>query len=178
MKKITLEDIKAWMDAQLAETQDAEERKEIEDKAKLQAFYLGALDKYARVTKEPYGEFWEEQSQEGYEYKVGRLPEWGSPCADDFSVLPCADDFSGLEDAYDKGEDAGESYAEEYEHETLVRLAADAEKECILMDEELSQYPGTDAGKEAYARAKQHRDELLRRYHSDECGWGANWWED
>ena len=169
MGKITLEDIKAWMDAQLVKTENVWEWKEIVAKARLQAFYLGALDKYARVTKEPYCEFWKRQKVEGYEYKVGRLPEWGSPCADD---------FSGLEDAYDKGEYAGESYAEKYEQDTLLPLAASAEIECILVAKELSQYPGTDAGKEAYARAKQHRDELLRRYHSDDCGWGANWWAD
>lgn len=169
MKKITLEDIKAWMDAQLAETQDAEERREIVDKAKLQAFYLGALDKYARLTKKTQKEFWEEQSQEGYEYKIGLLPEWGTPRADD---------FDSLEEAYDRGEGAGESYAEEYEQETLLHLAASEERECILLAKELSQYPRTDADKEAYARAKQHRDELLRRLHSDECGWGESWWEE
>lgn len=170
MEKITVDDIRAWMDAQLTETQDVEERQEIVDKAKLQAFYLGALDKYARWTKEPSCEFWAAERQEGYEYKVGHLPEWG------YNL--CADDFVDLEEAYDRGEDKGEDAAEEYEHKTLVCLVANAEKECVLMAEELSQYPGTDAGKEAYARAKQHRDELLRRYHSDECGWEANWWED
>lgn len=159
MKKITLEDIKTWMDAQLAETQDVEEREEIVDKAKLQAFYLGALDKYARVTKEPSCEFWAAERQEGYEYKVGRLPEWGNPCADD---------FLDIEDAYDKGEDAGESYAEEYEHETLPQLVRDAVNDCFAYD----------ATKEAYERARRHADELWRRYILEDGGWGENWWAD
>lgn len=170
MKKITLEDIKTWMDAQLAETQNAEERQEIVDKAKLQAFYLGALDKYARWTKEPSCEFWAAESQNGYEYKVGHLPEWCNTL--------CADDFVDLEEAYDRGEYTGEDAAEKYEHETLPQLARDAVNDCILLGMELSQYPATDAGKEAYARVQQRAKELLRRGSSDEYGWGENWWEE
>ena len=159
MKKITLEDINAWMDAQLAETQYFEERKEIVDKAKLQAYYLGALDKYARVTKEPSGEFWERQKEEGYEYKVGRLPEWGNPCADD---------LSSLENAYNWGEDEADAAAEIYEGKILPLLAAKASRECVLMDD----------GKKAYTCTKRIAEELLRRHRSGKHGWGANWWED
>lgn len=169
MEKITLASIKAWMDARLAETQDAEERQEIVDKAKLQAFYLGALDKYARWTKEPSCEFWAAERQEGYEYKVGHLPEWGSPCADD---------FSGLEEAYDRGEDEGDAYADGYARETLPQLARDAVTACIATDLELSQYPETDAIKEAKALTRQHADDLWRRYILEDGGWGENWWED
>lgn len=118
MKKITLDDIRAWMDAQLAETQYFEERKEIVDKAKLQAFYLGALDKYARLTKQTQEEFWEEQSQEDYEYKIRHLPEWGNPCADD---------FNSLEEAYDRGEYTGEEAAERYNEDVLPREFEEAE---------------------------------------------------
>ena len=167
MKKITLEDIKAWRDAQLAETQDIEERQEIVDKAKLQAYYLGALDKYARLTKEPYGEFWERQKEEGYEYKVGRLPEWGNPCADD---------LSSLENAYNWGEDEADAAAEIYEEKILPLLAAKASRECVLMDDEL--VIKTDDGKKAYTCAKRIAEELLRRHRSGKHGWGANWWED
>ena len=167
MKKITLEDINAWMDAQLAETQDAEERQEIMDKAKLQAYYLGALDKYARVTKEPSGEFWERQKEEGYEYKVGRLPEWGNPCADD---------LSSLENAYNWGEDEADAAAEIYEEKILPLLAAKASRECVLMGDEL--VIKTDDGKKAYTCAKRIAEELLRRHRSGKHGWGENWWED
>ena len=159
MKKITLEDLRAWMNAQLVETQDAEERQEIIDKAKLQAFYLGALDKYARVAKQPQDEFWDSLMGCDYEYKVGRLPEWGNPAADD---------LSSLEDAYDKGEDEGDAYAEGYAREILPQLVRDAVNDCFAYD----------ATKEAYERARRHADELWRRYRSDKHGWGENWWED
>lgn len=167
MKKITIDDIRAWMDAQLAETQDAEDRQEIMDKAKLQAFYLGALDKYARVTKEPSGEFWERQKQEGYEYKIGHLPEWGNPCADA---------LVSLGDAYNWGEDEADAAAEIYEEKLLPLLAAKASRECVLMDDEL--VIKTDDGKRAYTRAKRIAGELLRRHRSGKHGWGENWWED
>lgn len=119
MKKITTDDIRAWMNAQLAETEDVEERREIVDKAKLQAFYLGALDKYARLTKQTQKEFWEEQSQEDYEYKIWHLPEWGNPCADD---------FNSLEEAYDRGEYTGEEAAERYNEDVLPREFEEAER--------------------------------------------------
>ena len=167
MKKITLEKIKAWRDARLAETKDAEERQEIMDKAKLQAYYLGALDKYARVTKEPYGEFWERQKEEGYEYKIGHLPEWGNPCADD---------LVSFGHAYNWGEDEGDAAAEEYGSTILPLLARDADKESVLIN--AATRVKTYLEKEAYARAKRRAEELWRRYNSDECGWGENWWND
>lgn len=172
MEKITVDDIRAWMDAQLTETQDVEERQEIVDKAKLQAFYLGALDKYARLTKKTQKEFWEEQSQEGYEYKIGRLPEWGNPYTDDFDAL---------EDAYDKGEYEGEAVAERYNEEVLPRELENAKS----MVEETKGETRSE-----FAEAESECDRiwtgecldnyrmLKERTDSNECGWGANWWEE
>ena len=184
MKKITLEDIKAWMDAQLAETQDAEERQEIVDKAKLQAYYLGALDKYARVTKEPSGEFWASQMRDGYEYKVGRLPEWG---------IPCADDFGTLEEAYEAGEYSGEEAAEWFEENVLPQRWREAKKDLgydITELERLQTYAEEykndfERGKELLekhekdVKMKEKEVEMLEAFiESDERGWGENWWED
>lgn len=167
MKKITLDDIKAWMNAHLAETEDVVTRDHIVALARLQAFYLGALDEYAALTKESQTEFWKAQRQCGYEYKVGRLPEWGSPCADA---------FVSLGHAYSQGEYEGEAAAEEYGSTILLRLAREADEESVL----INAVPGvkTYIEKEAYARAKRRAEELWRRYHSDECGWGESWWED
>lgn len=167
MKKITLEDIKAWMNAHLAETEDVDIRDHIVALARLQAFYLGALDEYAALTKESQAEFWKAQKQYGYEYKVGRLPEWGSPCSDA---------FVSLGHAYSQGEYEGEAAAEEYGSTILPRLARDADKESVLIN--AATRVKTYLEKEAYARAKRRAEELWRRYNSDECGWGENWWED
>ena len=184
MKKITLEDIKIWMDAQLAETQDAGERQEIVDKAKLQAFDLGALDKYARLTKKTQKEFWEEQSQEGYEYKVGRLPEWG---------IPCADDFGTLEDAYDAGEYSGEETAEWFEENVLPQRLREAKVDfgyAITELERLQTYAEEykndfERGEEIIkkhkkdVKMKEKEVEMLEAFiESDERGWGENWWEE
>lgn len=155
MKKITLDDIKAWKDAQLAETQDVEERQEIGDKAKLQAFYLGALDEYAALTKESQTEFWTAQRQYGYEYKVGHLPEWGNPCADD---------LVSLGHAYSQGEYEGEAAAERYNEEVLPHELAEVEHDCNRYVTE--------------GCLEKWRNMLKARLESDECGWGENWWED
>lgn len=167
MKKITLEDIKTWMNAHLAETEDVDIRDHIVALARLQAFYLGALDEYAALTKESQAEFWKAQKQYGYEYKVGRLPEWGSPCSDA---------FVSLGHAYSQGEYEGEAAAEEYGSTILPLLARDADKESVLIN--AATRVKTYLEKEAYARAKRRAEELWRRYNSDECGWGAKWWED
>ena len=184
MKKITLEDIKTWTDAQLAETQDAGERQEIVDKAKLQAFYLGALDKYARLAKKTQNEFWEEQSQEGYEYKVGRLPEWGSPCADDFDTL---------EDAYDAGEYSGEEAAKWFEENVLPQRLREAKEDLVYAITELERWQtyaeeyknDFERGEEVVeeheedVKMKEKEVEMLEAFiESDERGWGENWWED
>nr|DAL47544.1 MAG TPA_asm: hypothetical protein [Caudoviricetes sp.] len=173
MKKITLEDIKAWREAQLAETQDAEEREEIVDKAKLQAFYLGALDRYARWTKEPQDEFWAAVKQgSDYEYKVGHLPEWGNPYTDDFDAL---------EDAYDKGEYEGEAVAERYNEEVLPRELENAKS---MLEETKGETRSEFAEAESecdriWARECLDNYRMLKeRMDSDECGWGANWGED
>ena len=182
MKKITVEDIKTWTDAQLAETQDAGERQEIVDNAKLQAFYLGALDKYARLTKQTQKKFWEEQ--EGYEYKVGRLPEWSNPCADDFDTL---------EDAYDAGEYGGEEAAEWFEENVLQQRLREAKKDfgyAITELERLQTYAEEykndfERGEEVVekyekdVKMKEKEVEMLEAFiESDERGWGENWWED
>ena len=184
MKKVTVEDIKTWTDAQLAETQDAGERQEIVDKAKLQAFYLGALDKYARLAKKTQKEFWEEQSQEGYEYKVGRLPEWG---------IPCADDFETLEGAYDAGEYNGEEAAKWFEENVLPQRLREAKEDLgydITELERLQTYAEEykndfERGKELLekhekdVKMKEKEVEMLEAFiESDERGWGVNWWED
>lgn len=172
MEKITVDDIRAWMDAQLTETQDVEERQEIVDKAKLQAFYLGALDKYARLTKKTQKEFWEEQSQEGYEYKIGRLPEWGNPYTDDFDAL---------EDAYDKGEYEGEAVAERYNEEVLPRELENAKS---MVEETKGETRSEFAEAESECDRIWTREcldnyrMLKERTDSNECGWGANWWEE
>lgn len=172
MKKITLEDIKAWREAQLAETQDAEEREEIVDKAKLQAFYLGALDEYAALTKESQTKFWGAQRQDGYEYKIGRLPEWGSPCADD---------LVSLGHAYSQGEYEGEAVAERYNEEVLPRELEDAKS---MLEETKGETRSEFAEAECECdrtwtmECLENYKMLKERMDSDECGWGANWWED
>lgn len=168
MKKITLEEIKAWMDARLAETDDAVIRDFIVTFAKTQSFNLGALDKYARLTKKTQKEFWEEQSLDGYEYKVGRLPGWDNPAANN---------FSSIEEAYDQGEVEGEARAEEYNTDILPGAAYDADRDAaqIKIDKK---WMKTDMGKKEYARARRIADELWRRHYSDECGWGESWWAD
>lgn len=184
MKKITLEDINAWRDAQLAETQDAGDRQEIVDKAKLQAFYLGALDKYARVTKEPSGEFWASQMRGGYEYKIGHLPEWGNPCADD---------LVSLDDAYNLGEDEGDAAAEWFEENVLPQRLREAKRDlgyAITELERLQIYAEEykndfERGEEVVekhekdVKMKEKEVEMLKAFiESDERGWGENWWED
>ena len=168
MKKITLEDIKAWMDAQLVKTDEVWEWKEIVAKARLQAFYLGALDEYAALTKESQTEFWKAQRQDGYEYKVGRLPEWGSPRADD---------FVSLGHAYSQGAYAGEAAAEEYNTSILPHKAYSWACDAVQMKID-KKWMKTDMGKKGYARTKRTADKLWRRHNSDECGWGENWWAD
>lgn len=172
MKKITIDDIRAWMNVQLVETDNIWEWKEIVAKARLQAFYLGALDKYARVTKEPYGEFWERQKEDGYEYKVGRLPEWGNPYTNNFNAL---------EDAYDKGEYEGEAVAERYNEEVLPRELENAKS---MLEETKGETRSEFAEAESECDRIWTREcldnyrMLKERTDSDECGWGANWWED
>lgn len=168
MEKITLEDIKTWMDARLAETDDTVILDYIVAFAKNQAFYLGALDKYARLTKQPQKEFWVGKKGEGYEYKVGHLPEWGNPSADN---------FSDLDEAYDRGEYEGEACAEEYNTDTLQNMAYSWDRDAAEIKIDKAWFK-SDLGKKEYARARRYADELWRRYHSDECGWGENWWED
>lgn len=184
MEKITVKNIKAWMDAQLTETQDVEERQEIVDKAKLQAFYLGALDKYARWTKEPSCKFWERQKEDGYEYKVGHLPEWGNPYTDDFDTL---------EDAYDAGEYSGEEAAEWFEENVLPQRLREAKRDlgyAITELERLQIYAEEykndfERGEEVVekhekdVKMKEKEVEMLEAFiESDERGWGASWWED
>lgn len=162
MEKITLEDIKAWMDAQLAETQDAEERREIVDKAKLQAFNLGALDAYARWTKQPQDEFWrKERENDGGYYKLWELPDF---------CRAAGDDFSDLEDAYDKGEDEGVDAAEQYEQEELPRKLEKAKFELAR-----AECYDDDSLTEEY---EEECRMLKERMDSGECGWGENWWEE
>lgn len=172
MKKITLVDIKIWMNAQLIKTDNIWEWQEIVAKARLQAFYLGALDKYARVTKEPYGEFWERQKEEGYEYKIGLLPEWGTPRADD---------FDSLEEAYDRGEYTGEEAAERYNEDVLPRELENAKS---MLEETKGETRSEFAEAESECDRIWTREcldnyrMLKERTDSDECGWEANWWED
>lgn len=184
MKKITLSDIKAWREAQLAETQDAEEREEIVDKAKLQAFYLGALDEYAALTKESQTKFWKAQRQDGYEYKIGRLPEWGSTCADD---------LVSIGHAYSQGEYEGEAVAERYNEEVLPRELEDAKEDLAYAITELERWQtyaeeyknDFERGEEVVeeheedVKMKEKEVEMLEAFiESDERGWGADWWED
>lgn len=168
MEKITLASIKAWMDAQLDATAVASEWRQIVARSRLEAFYLGALDKYAALTKESQTEFWTVQKQYGYEYKVGRLPERGSPRADD---------FVSLGHAYSQGEYEGEAAAEEYNTDTLPNMAYSWDIDAAEMKID-KMWMKMDVGKKEYARTKRIADELWRRYYSDECGWGENWWED
>ena len=173
MKRITLEDIKAWMDAELAKTQAAEECQEIVDKAKRAAFNLGALDTYAELSKLPQEEFWSREREDagGY-YELWELPDF---CHAD------VDDFKDLAEAYNAGSYEGEAAAKRYNEEVLPRELEDAKSEL----EEAKSETGS-----AFAEAECECDRtwtmeclenyrvLKERMDSDECGWGANWWEE
>lgn len=173
MKKITLDDIKTWMDAQLAETQDAEERQEIVDKAKLQAFNLGALDTYAELSKLPQEEFWSREREDGGGYyEMWELPDF---------CRANPDDFKNLAEAYASGTYEGEAAAKRYNEEVLPHELEDAKSEL----EEAKSETGS-----AFAAAECDCDRiwtmeclenfrvLKERMDSDKCGWGENWWEE
>lgn len=174
MKRITLEDIKAWMDAELAKTQAAEECQEIVDKAKRAAFNLGALDTYAELSKLPQEEFWSREREDGgggY-YEMWELPDF---CRANL------DDFKDLAEAYNAGSYEGEAAAKRYNEEVLPREFEDAKSELEETKSEIGN---------AFAEAECECDRiwtmeclenyrvLKERMDSSECGWGANWWEE
>lgn len=173
MKKITLEDIKAWMDVEFAKTQDVEERQEIGDKAKREAFNLGALDVYAELSKLPQEEFWSREREDGGGYyELWELPDF---CHAD------VDDFFDIEEAYDRGGYEGEAAAKRYNEEVLPR-------ELEAARSELEAAKGETGSEFAEAECECDRTwtmECLENYRvlkermdSSECGWGASWWED
>lgn len=104
MKKITLEDIKAWMDVEFVKTQDEDERKEAVRAAKREAFNLGALDAYAELSKLPQEEFWSREREDG---GGGHYELWELP---DFCRVNL-DDFKDLAEAYNAGSYEGEAAA-------------------------------------------------------------------
>lgn len=117
MKKITLDDIRAWMNAQLAETQDVEERDEIVARAKWEAFSLGALDTYARIAVEDEDTFWKRAKDEadwrGFrcDYEVGFLPKFDGTWESMWTIA----EHDTLEDAYDAGEYQADVWADDFE---------------------------------------------------------------
>ena len=173
MKKITLEDIKTWMDAELAKTQAAEECQEIVNKAKREAFNLGALDTYAELSKLSQEEFWSREREDGgggY-YEMWELPGF---------CRANPDDFKDLVEAYNAGTYEGEEAAKRYNEEVLPR-----ELEAVRSElEETKNETGSEFAEAECECDRTWTMECLENYRvlkermdSSECGWGANWWE-
>lgn len=152
--RITLADIEEELKKRIDDAKDEEDRKEAVRDAKRAAFNLGALDTYAELTKQPQDEFWsKERENDGGYYKVWELPDF---CRAD------VDDFFDLEEAYDRGGYEGEAAAERYNEEVLPHEFAEAECNCNRYVTE--------------GCLEKWRNMLKARLESDECGWGANWW--
>lgn len=169
--RITLADIEEELKKRIDDAKDEEDREEAVRDAKRAAFNLGALDAYARWTKQPQNEFWhKERENDGGYYKVWGLPDF---CRAD------GDDFSDLEDAYDAGEDEGVDAAERYEQEVLPRELENAKS---MLEETKGETRSEFAEAESECDRIWTREcldnyrMLKERMDSDECGWGENWW--
>lgn len=160
--RISLADIQEGLEERLKDAKDEDDRKEAVRDAKRAAYNLGALDTYAELTKQPQDEFWsKERENDGGYYTTWNLPDF---CNAD------VDEFEDLYAAYDAGTYTGEEAAERYEREVLTRELADAQNDLAEAE---------SAGNRSWmGKCLDNYRMLKERMDSDECGWGANWWED
>lgn len=160
--RITLADIEEELKKRIDEAKDEEDRKEAVRDAKRAAFNLGALDTYAELTKQPQDEFWsKERENDGGYYTTWNLPDF---CNAD------VDEFENLYAAYNAGTYTGEEAAERYEREVLTRELADAQNDLAEAQSDDNDF---------LAEKSEEKCSMLKaRMESDECGWGANWWND
>ena len=170
---IFLADIREGLEERLKDAKDEDERKEAVRAAKREAFNLGALDAYAQLSKLPQEEFWSREREDGGgHYELWELPDF---CRANL------DDFKDLAEAYNAGSYEGEAAAKRYNEEVLPR-----ELEAARSELEAAK---CETGSE-FAEAERECDRtrtmecldnyrmLKERMDSDECGWGASWWED
>lgn len=160
--RIFLADIQEGLEERLKDAKDEDDRKEAVRDAKRAAYNLGALDTYAELTKQPQDEFWsKERENDGGYYTTWNLPDF---CNAD------VDEFEDLYAAYNAGTYTGEEAAERYEREVLTRELADAQNDLAEAE---------SAGNRSWVgKCLDNYRMLKERMDSDECGWGANWWED
>ena len=160
--RIFLADIQKGLEERLKDAKDEDDCKEAVRDAKRAAFNLGALDTYAELSKQPQDEFWDrERDSDGGCYSMWEMPDF---CRAD------VDDFETLAGAYNAGTYLGEAAAERYNEEVLPREFEDAKRELAEAERECDR-----------TRTMECLDKcrvLKERMDSDECGWGANWWED
>lgn len=158
--RIFLADIEEGMKERLEEAKDEGDREEAVRDAKRAAFNLGALDTYAELTKETQDDFWDrERDNDGGYYTAWNLPDF---CRAD------VDEFDDIYSAYNAGTYEGEAVAEEYNTKTLPRELADAQNDLAEAESD---------GNDFWAGECLDKCRMLEaRKESDECGWGANWW--
>lgn len=160
--RIFLADIEEGLKERLEEAKDDYDREEAVKDAKRAAYNLGALDTYAELTKQPQDEFWsKERENDGGYYTTWNLPDF---CDAD------VDEFENLYAAYNAGTYTGEEAAERYEREVLTRELADAQNDLAEAQSDDNDF---------LAEKSEDKCSMLKaRMESDECGWGANWWND
>ena len=160
--RIFLVDIQEGLEERLKDAKDEDDRKQAVRDAKRAAFNLGALDIYAELSKQPQEEFWDkERENDGGYYTMWKLPDF---CKAD------VDEFDDLYSAYNAGTYTGEEAAERYEREVLTRELADAQNDIAEAQSDDNDF---------LAEKSEEKCSMLKaRMESDECGWGANWWND
>lgn len=160
--RIFLVDIQEGLEERLKDAKDEDDRKQAVRDAKRAAFNLGALDTYAELSKQPQEEFWDkERENDGGYYTMWKLPDF---CKAD------VDEFDDLYSAYNAGTYTGEEAAERYEREVLPRELADAQNDLAEAQSDDNDF---------LAEKSEEKCSMLKaRMESDECGWGAKWWED
>ena len=171
--RIFVADIQEGLEERLKDAKDEDDRKEAVRDAKRAAFNLGALDTYAELSKQPQDEFWDkERENDGGYYTMWKLPDF---CKAD------VDEFGDLYRAYNAGTYTGEEAAIRYNEEVLPREleAARSELEAAKCE------TGSEFAEEERECDRTRTMECLDNYRmlkermdSDECGWGASWWED
>ena len=160
--RISLADIQEGLEERLKDAKDEDDRKEAVRDAKRAAFNLGALDTYAELSKQPQDEFWDrERDSDGGYYSMWGLPDF---CHAD------VDDFETLAGAYNAGTYEGEAAAERYNEDVLPREFEDAKRELAEAE--------SDGNRSWIGECLDKWRVLKTRLESDECGWGANWWEE
>lgn len=158
--RIFLADIQEGLEERLKDAKDEDDRKEAVRDAKRAAFNLGALDTYAELSKQPQDEFWDkERENDGGYYTMWKLPDFCKAGVDDYETL-----YS----AYNAGTYTGEEAAKRYEQELLPGEFEEAKSELAEAE--------SDGNRFWMGECLDKWRMLKERMDSDECGWGANWW--